>query len=261
MPVKVLGDVRLVDESVFAEICYRVMNKVFSVRNKMGPFFNECIYQQEICRQFEKTQQEISVIVTHDDFTHRYFIDSVFEGVAVFEWKSATQLNDKHRAQLLNYLMLCEIERGKLVNLRPDTIEHEFVNSPMKRSVRQSFELTTKGFEPLGKSESDWAEFMTSALRDWGAGLDLNLYESATDHAFGGADHLIQNIDVMSGTKLLGRQNMRITPDGSIVKITALHKQSFIENAIRLLAYIDSPVIQWLNITNQQVSFQTIRKH
>ena len=262
MPVEVLGDVRAVDEATFAEVCFRVMGCVFSVRNEMGPFFIESIYQQEICNLFEETQQEIPIIVSHDQFRHRYSIDTVFENVAVFEWKSAEQLSDKHRAQLLNYLMLCEIEHGKLVNLRPDTVKHEFINSPLTRRTRQSFELRKDRFEPQGNTESRWAEFMTDALRDWGTGLDLRLYEAATEYAFGGAEQVVKNVAVLSDTELLGRQKTRITPDGSIVKITALskNKKSFVENARRFLNHVDFPVIQWLNVANHSVSFQTIRK-
>ena len=39
MPVEVLGDVRAVDEATFAEVCFRVMGRVFSVLNEMGAFF------------------------------------------------------------------------------------------------------------------------------------------------------------------------------------------------------------------------------
>ena len=39
MPVEVLGDVKTVDEVTFAEVYFRLVRCVFSVRNEMGPFF------------------------------------------------------------------------------------------------------------------------------------------------------------------------------------------------------------------------------
>ncbi|WP_372897757.1 GxxExxY protein [Stieleria sp.] len=122
MPVEVLGEVRAVEEQVFADVCYRVMGRVFSVRKTMGPFFREKIYQTKICESFQQTQVEVPIVIRQDRFRHEYFIDTVFDAVAVFEWKAVERLHSRHRAQLLNYLMLCELQRGKLVNLRPETI-------------------------------------------------------------------------------------------------------------------------------------------
>ncbi|QDV43315.1 hypothetical protein Enr13x_31700 [Stieleria neptunia] len=262
MPVEVLGEVRAVEEQVFADVCYKVMGRVFAVRKTMGPFFRELIYQKKICESFPQTQVEVPIIVSQDQFRQEYYLDTVFDAVAVFEWKAVQRLNSRHRAQLLNYLMLCELERGKLVNLRPETIEHEFVNSPLSRKQRQSFALHRSDFIPQGQSEQDWTEFMVAALRDWGTGLDLHLYESATEHIFGGAEKTLQEVAVHCGRQFLGNQKTRITPEGSIVKVTALnkHKQSFLENIRRFLRYVKIPVVQWLNISSDTVTFQTIRR-
>ena len=262
MPVEVLGEVRAVKEQVFADVCYKVMGHVFSVRKTMGPFFREQIYQTKICESFQQTQVEVPIIVTHDSFRHEYFIDTVFDAVAVFEWKAVERIHSRHRAQLLNYLMLCELQRGKLVNLRPETIEHEFVNSPLSRKQRQSFNLDRSEFVPQGQSEREWADFMVAALRDWGTGLDLNLYESATEFVFGGAEKTLQEVAIHSGHQFLGNQKTRITPAGSIVKVTALNKQkqSYLKNILRFLRYVEIPVVQWLNIASDTVTFQTIRR-
>lgn len=173
MPIEVLGDVRAVDECTFADLCYQVMGRVFSVRQEMGPFFIERVYKNKICAQLGQTQHEVPVVVSHGDFQRKCFLDTVFDGIALFEWKAVDQLDSSHRAQLLNYLMLCELERGKLVNLRPATVEHEFVNSPLTRERRRSFEVCRDGFVPRGPTESSWIDFMLGALRDWGHGTGL----------------------------------------------------------------------------------------
>nr|WP_161501495.1 hypothetical protein [Rhodopirellula sp. SM50] len=46
------------------------------------------------------------------------------------------------------------------------------------------------------------------------------------------------------------------------MKVTALnkHEQSFLENIRRFLRYVEIPVVQWLNISSDTVTFQTIRR-
>ena len=57
MPVEVLGDVRAVDEATFAEVCFRVMGCVFSVRNEMGPFFGSSKYSNHAGRLDRKNHR------------------------------------------------------------------------------------------------------------------------------------------------------------------------------------------------------------
>lgn len=95
-----------------------------------------------------------------------------------------------------------------------------------------------------------------------GTGLDLHLYESACEFALGGADNVIQNIAVGSTTNPLGLQKARVTPEGAIVKVTTLGKgrKNFKDNAMQFLSFVNCPAIQWLNITIDQVTIETIHK-
>ncbi len=49
-----------------------------------------------------------------------------------------------HRAQLINYLLLSKLSRGKLVNVYPELIEHEFVNVLTTVGQRTDFAILSR---------------------------------------------------------------------------------------------------------------------
>ena len=55
--------------------------------------------------------------------------------------------------QLINYLHLAELPRGKLVNLRPETIEHEFVNALASRAKRTQFKVDADRWQPMSRAD------------------------------------------------------------------------------------------------------------
>ncbi len=120
MPIEVGADVRNVGPREFAGIAYNAMGYIFAVRNEMGQFFNERIYKNEIAARHGDIQLEVPIDVRFDDFMKRYRVDMLVSGCAVFEVKVAEGLSPGHRAQLMNYLMLTKLSRGKLVNLYPE---------------------------------------------------------------------------------------------------------------------------------------------
>src|SRR5579863_9547668 len=120
MPVTVHATTRRLSQEEFSEIVYHVMGHVFKVHQEFGRYFYENIYHREIARRCGtlNASVEVPIEVTHGDFSKTYFADLLVGDGALFELKAVDALNDRHRSQLLQYLMLADLPRGKLVNLR-----------------------------------------------------------------------------------------------------------------------------------------------
>src|ERR1035438_9805937 len=112
MPIKVPPGLRRLDYEQFAQAAYQVMEVVFAVHNEFGRLFNEAIYKAEIARRLKDAWVEVPIEVSFESFCKTYYLDLVYSGGAVFELKAVEALTDRHRAQLLNYLLLAELLHG-----------------------------------------------------------------------------------------------------------------------------------------------------
>ncbi|QEF99452.1 hypothetical protein Mal15_35170 [Stieleria maiorica] len=262
MPIEIGAKIRAVGKREFSQICYDVMGSVFAIRKEMGRVFNESVYHRKIRESFADTLYEVPIVVSHGQFTRRYALDSLFLGAAIFEWKSVDTLCDVHRAQLLNYLMLCEVRSGKLVNLRPEKIEQEFVNVALTRAQRQSFTLEIDSFSPSASLDRDWMQCMIDALRDCGTGLDQGLYLSLSDFFHGGADQSHSIATVTSGNMECGQQRIRANRTGDVIMISTLSQrlEEFERHSQLFLNHLDRDRLHWLNIGLHKVSFRTLHK-
>jgi GxxExxY protein len=141
MPIKVNAELRVLPEREFAELAYEVMGHVFAIHKEFGRFFDESIYKRELARRMAGVQLEVPVEVKFEPFRAWYRLDVLVRGAAAFEFKAVEALVDRHRSQLLNYLLLTGLARGKLVNVRSEQVQHEFVNSVLDRADRTQFSV------------------------------------------------------------------------------------------------------------------------
>lgn len=260
MPIEVHADLRRPSPDEFAALAYDVMACAFQVHNEMGRFMEEMVYKQLIARRFGGVELEVPVLVSWDGFEKRYWLDMLVRGTALFEWKAVETLAAEHRAQLLNYLLLCDLPKGKLANLRPERIEHEFVNTSLRPEDRHRFVIEDSQFNPLDDADQAWKQFLVAALRDWGAGLDVNLYDAAICHVLGGPEKVCQRIDIVVGGHKVGAQNVRVTPSNATWKVTALAESDFdFESHLRrFLSHTTLDAVHWVNVNRRQVLFKTL---
>lgn len=130
MPVIVHAETRKLNQDEFAEVAYEVMRHVFQIHSEFGRFFREEIYHSEIARRCSGLAK-VPVEVWYGSFRKFYFLDLLVGGGAVFELKAVRGLTEKHRGQLLQYLLLADVAHGKLINVRPELVEHEFINTTL----------------------------------------------------------------------------------------------------------------------------------
>jgi GxxExxY protein len=261
MPIMPLHPVRRLTQDEFAELSYEVMRCVFDVHNEFGRFFDEKIYKRELASRFPRVEIEFPIAVTHRTFSTTYYLDALVADGGAFEFKAVEELAPRHRRQLYNYLLLLDLAHGKLVNLRLESVQHEFVNALLRPDERRVFEVCTdrwNGSIPGGEMIIDW---VVSMLQDWGTGLELSLYEAAITHFLGGQERVLRDVAVQGSRQGLGHQPMRLAAPGVAFKVTAFDPEfgNFEEHARRLLAHADLRAILWINIGLHKVTFVTIK--
>lgn len=263
MPIEVMAEILRPTDEEFAALAYDVMACAFAVHNEIGRFCDEKIYKRLVAKRFGDIQLEVPVHVAFEKFRKNYFVDMLARNRAIFEWKAVERLAPEHRAQLLNYLLLSDLPRGKLVNVRPELIEHEFVNTTLRPDDRRRFRVDRQHFRPLDKGDESWYQFLTAALQDWGAGLDLHLYEAAIAHVFGGEDAVLSSTKIYVEQTPIGEQKVRRTSSGATYKVTALYENQplFEQHARRFLDHTKLPAIHWINITRQLVRIKTLERN
>lgn len=263
MPVHVDADVSRLDQQEFGRIAYDVMEHVFAVHNDLGRFFNEEIYRNAVASRVAQSQAEVLIEVRFEDFRKQYYIDLLVDGGAVFELKAVRTLGTQHRAQLLNYLLLTGLSHGKLVNLRSELVEHEFVNTHLELSDRTEFRIVERGWKDLGPADRPLGPWFLAFLRDVGVGLDVHLYESAVSHVFGGDDAVMQEVEIFAESRRLGSQKLRLAAPGRAFKVTAIDDSAcswFEDHARRLLGHTALDSLHWINVTRDCVALTTIER-
>jgi GxxExxY protein len=261
MPINVGAVVEPLDQPAFARVAYDVMETIFAIHQTMGRLFDEEVYQQELLARIPAAQIEIPISVEFDGFKKPYAADLLVASGALFELKTAESIHRRHKSQLLHYLMLMGLNHGKVVNLRTDRVEHEFVNTHLALADRKSFTVDAVGWNDLTSAHGDFRKWLEQALRDWGAGLDLYLYQEAAIHFFGGDEQTATIVPVVSQDRRVGFHRARSCGAGAIFEVTALSssgQSNYEDHLRRLLSHTPLAAIQWINTTRRELKFKTV---
>lgn len=263
MPIHCPVSVRSLSPEEFERIDYRVMGHAYASQNELGRLCDECAYQADLkarllAEGFRCVQTEIPVTVTHRDFSKRYYLDLLVDD-ALYELKTDADLVGEHEAQLLNYIFLLGIQRGKLLNFRPGKVQGRMAATSLTQDERRRFVGVTQSWDELTPACRKLRETMRELLEDWGAFLELGLYQEALIHFFGGAS-AEQQVRLARGEVNLGNQRMFIHAPGVAFRLTAFtQQQGFVESHLRrLLALTNLKAIQWINLNHAQVEFTTL---
>jgi GxxExxY protein len=255
MPISTKLPLRRLSQAEFGDVSYQVLGHVFAIHGELGRFFEERIYKQELANRMAGVRLEEPIDITYGAYRKRLFIDVLVNDGAIFEFKAVEKLTTTHRAQLCQYLMLCELGHGKLINVRPESVEHEFVNSSWRRDQRCQFEIDDLSWSSSFSGSSEFRDWMVGLLRDLGTGLTISLYEEATM----APERLVR---VTKDGQTLGETRVRLLTPDTAVKITAIAQNLavFEGHARRWLAHVDVQALAWVNISMERVTFALIRK-
>lgn len=258
MPISSKYQMKRFSQEEFGDIAYEVMRHVFAVHKDLGRLFSEEIYQAEIAYRLGNAIREAPIHISFGDFSTTLFLDLLVEGGAIFEFKAVEALVPRHKAQLLNYLLLADASHGKIVNMRSEDVEHEFINTNLRRKDRISFSVESEGWKEADSSCLDW---LIALLRDWGVGLDLSLYEEAIKHRYN-SNNLLAKPEIRAPDgRLIGCQEILQIAPGTAIRVTAVPAESlpaFAHHLRRFFRHSSLRALHWVNLTRPVVQFTTI---
>lgn len=266
MPIHCPVQIKPLDAAAFEALDYRVMGHAYASQNELGRLCDECAYQADLKARlladgFRSVLTEVSITVTHRGFSKKYFLDLVADD-ALYELKADTALASEHDAQLLNYMFLAGIPRGKLLNFRPAKVQGKILATKLTPGLRRQFVIVRERWRELTPACVSLREILVELLQDWGAFLEVGLYQEALAHFLGGAGKAEHLIPLHRDGLDLGRQRMLVHAHDMAFRLTtATEDQQFIESHLRrLLALTDLKAIQWINLNHAQIEFTTIQK-
>ncbi|MCX6258426.1 MAG: GxxExxY protein [Bacteroidia bacterium] len=111
------------NEFMYSELTQKIIGCAMKVHGFLGNGFQEVIYQRALALEFRSAglqfQREIEQQIYYRDYdepigTRR--ADFVVEEKVIVELKAIVQLDEVHKAQIINYLKAYRIEVGLLIN-------------------------------------------------------------------------------------------------------------------------------------------------
>jgi GxxExxY protein len=114
------------------DLTYKIIGCAMKVHNKMGPGFQEVIYQRCLAIELERAglsfarEQEQPVFYDGVQVGTRR-ADFVLENQVVVELKALVQLEDVHLAQAKNYTVAYDFPLGLLINFGGKSLEYKLM--------------------------------------------------------------------------------------------------------------------------------------
>ncbi len=263
MPVKTV-EIKPVTEEEFHKTDYLVMKHIFDAHNNLGHFYDETIYSNELKRRcleagFESVETEVPVTVSHKEFSKTYFLDVLINRSVVYELKTVRTINGNNRRQLLNYLFLCRLHHGKLVNFRTPQVTHEFVSTTLDWKQRHIYDIICNEWKEVNAESIRLKSILEDLLEDWGAFLEASLYMDAIEYFFGGTERVATPVEIRQGGSVIGRQNFKMLTENTAFFITAIkHKIDYRKHLKSLLGNTSINCVQWINMDKHDIELVTI---
>ena len=261
MPILPSTPVNRLSQKEFRDLAFEVMQQVFAIHNEFGRFFNERVYKTEFKARMPGVDLEVAVDLAFGSFTKKLFADVLVQAGGLFEFKAAEAIHAKHRAQCIQYLLLLGLAHGKVINVRDNKVQHEFVNCGVRLEDTRNPSIITTDWNATFPGAELFRDTLVSLIRDWGCGLMLELYEEAVMHFFGGESIVNADLPVYGSKGHVANQRMRIVAPNIAFKITSLPKghSDFIFHSQRLIRHTSLEAILWANITQSALTFTTIQ--
>ncbi|MFM9965330.1 MAG: GxxExxY protein [Planctomycetaceae bacterium] len=267
MPITPERPIRIFSQEEFKALDRRILRVVFDVHNHFGRFLEEELFKREIAariaeRRIGTVDREFRIRVTHKSFEKVYRIDLLVESGSLVEAKAVEALSPAHRAQAFNYLFLSGLQHGLLVNLGTELVQHEYVSTSLTSEARHQFHIVDTDWRPLSPAGEWLQRTMLELLHDWGAFLELQLYRDAITHFLGGKENVVRPVNVMSGDRVLGQQDIHLLSPNTAFALSAVTGDHvpMQRHLSRFLRHTPLEFIQWINFNHHQIEFRTLSR-
>ncbi len=267
MPIEFDCEVRRVSRDEYHELDYRVMGHAFAVHRTLGSMQDERVYQNALrnaCSQDGlSVHTEVPILCRHGSFEKCYSIDALAENAVVYELKAMRGLDDRHRGQLLNYLLMLGLGTGKLVNLGTSSVESEYVTTQCATEDRYRFDLDVGNWQPRGDRSRLLVDFLRSVLSDWGAFLSIDLYRDALVHLLGGEQNVLVQSPVFYDGAFAGYSRFHRLDKQAAFEVTGHTESRHLDTVRRhLQRRLDSSAftaLDWINFAGPTITVMTLQ--
>ena len=266
MPIHTSVTVEVFDQERFHEVDRRVTGLAFDIHNEFGRYLDEKLYQRELTRRSLASGftvvPEMKMTASLDDFSRDYLADHLINSGVIIEAKAAAALTPAYTGQTLNYLFLCGLHHGTLLNFRTERVQHEFVSTSLTPADRHRYEVVTRDWRPVSAECERLRGLLLRMLAEWGAYLDPLLYRDALTHFLGGEAQVVREVGVESDGTSIGKQKMHMLSDDVAFSVTASthHPKSVFEHQKRFLSHTRLRAIQWVNLNHARIELRTIER-
>lgn len=258
MPIQSTISLPRLTASEFKELDYQVMAHAFAAHRDLGRLCDETIYQADLAERLVAAglgpvRREFPLTASFRGFVYSYSADLVVADRAFYELKAEAALAPAHEAQLLNYLLLADAARGKLVNFRPPSVESRFVNAPLDTAERHRFTIGCDRPDPF-------FSLVIDLVTDWGTGLETALYVRALTHHLGGEQEVVGYLPMTRGSVPLGNQRFHLASPDTAFVITSLPTvdHNHRSHLHRLLQASPLSRVLWANLALHDLTLTTI---
>lgn len=249
-------------EDEMRTIDYEVMSHAFASQNDVGRLCDESVYKFNLANRLNAVGitaiAEVPIQLTFQSFSKTLSMDLVVDNKVPYELKAVSELTIGHKNQLLNYLLMTNACRGKVVNFRANSVTSRFVNSSLEHTDRHQFTVNAKHWN----GDTSFQDLVTSLVHDWGTSLDLSLYGQAITDCLGGAERVIRQLPMMSSDGTMGNQRFHLADDHTAFRLTSFPEPDSSGYATHLAKMLrPSPLdrMYWVNIARHELQFQTVQ--
>ena len=117
-------------EFLYKELTGEIIESAYNVHNTLGCGLLEKIYENSLAWELELRGRKVSLqkeykVVYRKKEVGIYYADLVVDNKVIVEVKAVENIDDIHRAQLLNYLKVSGLRIGLIMNFAKPKLKYE----------------------------------------------------------------------------------------------------------------------------------------
>jgi GxxExxY protein len=107
---------------IYKQESYDIIGLCMEVHNNLGSGFLEIVYKDALEYELKNSKIEFEREKMYDIkykdiiLPHKFYADLIVYDKIILDLKSVSEINDKHLAQMINYLKVSGIKLGLIVN-------------------------------------------------------------------------------------------------------------------------------------------------
>jgi GxxExxY protein len=265
MPISCPLEVLPLSNKEFDVLDRQVLAHAYACQNDLGRLYDESLYENDLTTRLSdaglRVNAQIPILITHQDFLKRYRVDLMVNESALYDLKTVQAFTPDHEAQILNYVLLLGLSRGKLLNFRGPRVQGRLVATRLTAHDRARMVVDDSRWQSIQPECLNLKKLMLALLADWGGFLQTELYMEALLHLLGGELLVVKNVEIVRDGRFLGKQSIAQHAPNVGFRLTAFTDSlPFHEKHLhRFAKHTSLKGLQWINLNHNEISFITIR--